>query len=77
MFEDLDYRNVGIVSKPKDQGQRGSCWAFALAGALEGTYTLETGELVVMSPQHMCAGSHCTAPVRKPQMDKQKTRVSI
>ena len=58
LFEELDYRSVGIVSKPKDQGPCGSCWAFALTGSLEGIYALETGKLVELSAQHMldCAG---------------------
>lgn len=58
IFEELDYRRLGIVSTPKDQGQCGSCWAFALTGALESIYALETGELVDLSAQHIldCAG---------------------
>lgn len=41
-FEDIDWRNMGVVSPVKDQKSCGSCWAFAAVGAVESTILQET-----------------------------------
>lgn len=68
--EPLDYDDMGFVTAAKNQGNCGSCWAFAAVGALESVrakYLFEndllddrTEALVVLSDQEMidCAGAN-------------------
>uniref|UniRef100_A0A8C9GD29 Peptidase C1A papain C-terminal domain-containing protein n=1 Tax=Piliocolobus tephrosceles TaxID=591936 RepID=A0A8C9GD29_9PRIM len=65
---DLDYRKEGIVHEPKDQGNCGSCWAFASVGNIESIYakhnnktmlTLSEQEIVDCSKLNFgCDGGH-------------------
>ena len=49
----VDWRDKNIVSAVKDQGQCGSCWAFAATEVLESAYALKNGDLPVLAPQEL------------------------
>lgn len=49
----VDWRDKNIVTPVKDQGQCGSCWAFAATEVLESAYALKKGELPILAPQEL------------------------
>ena len=70
----VDWRNKGVTTPIKNQGQCGSCWAFASTATYESHAAIATGQLVVLSPQQLtsctpnpkhcggtggCAGATC------------------
>jgi C1A family cysteine protease len=51
--EEFDWRDFNGVTPVKDQGQCGSCWAFAATGAFESSYLLATGIVTDLSEQQV------------------------
>jgi cathepsin L len=56
---DIDWRSQGKVGPVRDQGQCGSCWAFAAIGTIEPSWAIKTGNLIDMSEQELvdCSSS--------------------
>lgn len=60
---DVDWRKSSIVTKIKDQGMCGSCWAFAATESVESALAHANGTLLELSPQNLVScdpnPNHC------------------
>lgn len=52
-----DWRDSGVVTHVKDQGQVGSCWGMTASETMETAWAIKSGELKVLSPQQLVSCS--------------------
>ncbi|XP_062013011.1 zingipain-1-like [Rosa rugosa] len=49
----MDWREQGAVTRIRNQGQCGACWAFTVVAAVEGLIQIKTGQLIPLSEQQL------------------------
>lgn len=49
----IDWRNKGVVNPVRDQGQCGSCWAFATTANAESVWAISSGKLLDLSEEFL------------------------
>ncbi|XP_066256965.1 cathepsin L-like proteinase [Euwallacea similis] len=51
--ESIDWRDLGMVTAVKNQGNCGDCWAFSTTGTLEAQLAMKENTLVALSEQNL------------------------
>ena len=54
----VDWRDEGVISGVKNQGQCGSCWAFGTTEQIESYAAISSGNLVELSTQQVLSRNH-------------------
>lgn len=49
----IDWRTKGVVNQVRDQGQCGSCWAFATTANAESVWAISSGQLLDLSEEFL------------------------
>lgn len=58
--DDIDWTTKGVVGPIQNQGMCGGCWAFSVAGSVEGAYAIKNGKFQGVSVQQQidCDRAH-------------------
>mgnify|MGYP001452648900 CR=1 FL=1 len=76
MMGGMDWQERGAVTRVRNQGQCGSCWAIAATEAIEGNLFINSGELVDLSAEYLVDCDRGSAGCKGGSMDQAFSFVS-